>query len=104
MLEKDDEVTTNAGRKHSLVIDGIIDIFNLKVFAFLICLGQHKRKIDFMYDLIWQKKNAKKKWPRITWTHKNLKPFFKKLFFFTEIYPKKFYRYFEDDLSVQTFK
>lgn len=68
LLEKDDEVTTNAGRKHSIVIDGFIDIFNLKVFAFLICRGQHKRKVDFMYDLIWQNKNARKKWPRITWT------------------------------------
>ena len=104
LLEKDDEIKSKAGRKHSIVLDGIIDVFNLKVFAFLICRGQHKRKIDIMYDLIWQKKNAKKKWPRITWTHKNLKPFFKKLFFFTEVYPKKLFKVFEEDLSVHAFR
>jgi hypothetical protein len=35
------------------MIDGKINIENLKVFAFMVCRGENEDKVKFLYDLIW---------------------------------------------------
>jgi hypothetical protein len=82
-----------------MVVNGNVNVFNFKVLAFLICRGTDATKIDCLWDLIWGMKNAKAKKKTIKWDSKNLKQFFKKLFYFTEIFPKKFYTHYEKDMD-----
>jgi len=52
LLKLDDESTDQGSFRHSLVVDGYINIFSLKVFALLMCRGVYTEKTKLIYDLL----------------------------------------------------
>lgn len=61
------------GHEHSLVDrHGNINIFNLRVMAFLLCKGQYTYKSKCLYQLLWDRKDALEKKPVLSWSHLHL--------------------------------
>lgn len=52
-----------------------------------------------LWDLIWNENDCQFKRKQLKWDAKNLKQFFKKLFFFSEVFPKRFYKEYEKDMK-----
>ena len=75
----------------------------MKVLAFMICRGDETTKVNILYDMIWSMKDAKQTRPTITWCQVKLKQIFKKIFYFSEIYPKKFQKAFQEELTDKNF-
>jgi hypothetical protein len=68
-----------------------VDIFNLKIYALLICRGRLSEKTELLFDLIMQFNKESDPEKRIlTWNHPRLKRAVKLIIFMSEILPKKF--------------
>lgn len=65
----------------------MLNLFNLKVYAILICRGEIRKKAEHLFDLIMLK-NRKKDY--IFWNNQRLKESLKMLIYFSEVLPKKY--------------
>ena len=65
----------------------MLNLFNLKVYAILICRGETRRKAEHLYDLIMLKNRNK---DYIFWNNQRLKEALKMLIYFSEVLPKKY--------------
>lgn len=99
LLYLDRDRLSDSCKKHALVTNGHINIFNFKALAFLICRGEPEKKCNILWDLIWNEKDCQHKRKQLKWDAKNLKNFFKKLLFFSEVFPKRFYKEYEKDMK-----
>ena len=54
-------------KKHALVINGSINIFNFKVLAFIMCRGTYEKKCDILWDLIWNEKDCQARRKNLKW-------------------------------------
>ena len=70
-----------------------IDLTSLKVYALLMCIGTHKQKCKAFCSIINHKKDK-----MIYWASPGLFNAFKKLIFFSEIFPKKYFNEFIDEI------
>ena len=65
----------------------MLNLFNLKVYAILICRGEIRQKAEHLFDLIMLK-NRKKEF--IFWNNQRLKECLKMIIYFSEVLPKKY--------------
>ena len=65
----------------------MLNLFNLKVYAILICRGEIRKKAEHLFDLIMLK-NRKK--DLLFWNNQRLKECLKMLIYFSEVLPKKY--------------
>ena len=63
------------------------------------CRGVIDTKFDLLWDLIWNDKNCQNRRKALKWDNKNLKKFFQVLFYFSEVFPKRFYKEYEKDMG-----
>ena len=84
--------------EHSLVNHGYLDIFNIKVLAFLMCKGEYHYKAKALYKMLWDSKNALEKKPMIGWSQLRLQPWVVKCFFYVNLYPVLHQDAFKEDL------
>ena len=73
-----------------LTIQINVDLFNIKVFALLMCKGTQKEKADILFDLVLGPEGVKQAKDTIAWKSGRMVSAFKKLIFFSEIFPKKY--------------
>ena len=85
--------------EHSLMIKEYLNIFNLKCMAFLICRGVYHKKCEMLYAFLWEDKDAFERKIFIPWTQKNLKEFLVKVFYYSDMYPRKFHYQFKNELK-----
>ena len=89
-----------------------IDVFDLKVFALLMCKGSLRDKAAYLFDLLLGPEKARSERKEREKNPKNAKTFlsfkggriqqaFKRLIFFSEIFPKKYQNEFVKDLLHQ---
>ena len=65
----------------------MLNLFNLKIYAILICRGEIRQKAEHLFDLIMLK-NRKKEF--IFWNNQRLKECLKMIIYFSEVLPKKY--------------
>lgn len=103
LLKIDDETSDDGSFRHSLVVDGFINIFSIKVFALLMCRGVYTDKTKLIYDLLQQEETSNKQL-NLVWTSPNLRKFTEMMFFFSEMFPKFFGNYFSSQLDEVEFQ
>ena len=65
----------------------MLNLFNLKVYAILMCRGDTRLKAEYLYDLIMLH-NRKKN--HLNWSNLRLRDALKMLVYFSEVLPKKY--------------
>ena len=75
-----------------------VDVMTLKIFALLMCKGTAKEKAAIFYDIVVGLEGKKLEKDAIPWNSKRLVESFKKLLFFSEIFPKKYQNEFMTEL------
>ena len=71
----------------------MLDIFNFKMFALLVCRGSVTQKAQELWDLINTEpgmKSIEKYKDKIMWNNPRLKKAIRMIIYFSEILPKKF--------------
>jgi hypothetical protein len=68
-----------------------VDLYNLKIFALLMCRGELSEKAGIIFDLIMVFNKEKDPEKRILrWNHPRLRKAIKMLVYLSEILPKKY--------------
>jgi len=75
---------------NELTIQLNIDLFSLKLFALLMCKGSIKEKADIMFDIALGPEAVKQEKNSIAWKSGRMVSAFKKLIFYSEVFPKKY--------------
>ena len=63
-----------------------IDVFSIKIFALLMCKGSVAEKAEALYNTITVDPQS---CSRVLWNSSRIKNAYKKLLFFSELFPKK---------------
>ena len=88
------------------VIQINIDMFTLQIYALMMCKGTVKEKAYYLYDLIiGASQNKDEDEPeQVACTSGRMKSAFKKMIFFSEIFPKKYQSQFLKELLTHQIK
>ena len=68
-----------------------IDVFNLKLFALLMCRGKPREKAEFLFDAILGFDGVKKEKETLSWQSSRMRAAFYKLIYFSEFVPRLYY-------------
>ena len=86
-----------------LVVDGYVDIFVFKSLVCMLCRGTNKVKVKLIWDFIEPTITAygKKRMPHFS---PNFKKFFVNLFFFSDIFVRRYHTHYAEELDPFNFK
>ena len=90
--------------EHSIVINGFIDIFNLRVLAFLMCRGEYEYKAKALYKLLFDRKDALDTKPMISWSLPKLYPWVVKCFYYINMNPFIYQQPYIAELEAKAYK
>lgn len=81
------------------VVQLCIDVFNLKLFAILMCLGSTREKAEILFNTIIGPEGVRLEKNNVTWRSVRMKAAFQRLIFFSEIFPKRYTHLFTNELN-----
>jgi hypothetical protein len=85
-----------------LVVDGFVDIFCFKSLSFMVCRGTMKEKVKMLWDFLEPLVTAynKKRMPHFS---TRFKKFFVNVFFFSDVFIRRFHHHYEEELTPSKF-
>lgn len=94
-------IHTVDSRGKETVIQININLFNIRMFALLMCKGTVAQKAKALYDIILGRAAETSDQSTVCWSSARMKNAFKKMIFFSEIFPKKYQNEFLKELISQ---
>ena len=85
--KEDDDVDEHENMETPSVPITMLNLFNLKVYAILICRGETREKAEYLYELIMLHNRKKSV---LNWSNTRLRNALKMLIYFSEVLPKKY--------------